>query len=462
MKKKILSFLVAICLLIPSIFMLTACGNNGGNNNGGNNNGGENPSVITYSDYFNGIKVVENMSFEDMSETGEAYLFTKAVMEQIDTLATELLLRFCGHYGLGLTVELAESYGIAIAEDIVTEATAKRVIHRDAWDWDHVRDFENILTDPNDPALYIEVYFNAYPSVNKENYKDKLILSLYKLLVDITPANLETATLREAAKKFDHLGFYESEVQKITNFVLSKIIGELNLEEDLLRYNEDYNRYGYFNYAEVVPQLVLDSVNRKVENEPVYPLLSMFQFSEKTVESFGVNETGDNYLCGSAGQYRSVIFDAKKACDITAFTIVFEVPESEISTNVQIKITSKYQFYNAETESYEVVRATLGIATITPGTYNKNTETTPITVSFKIAPFTNNTNLDNEQPYIVGQNDTLNYGNYFENYDNGNGYNLEYADNNTPFLQLFFEVQGSNKNINFKFAFKDINITENK
>lgn len=279
--KKILSFMLALCLIIPCALALTACGGKTPPNNGG-----ENPPVLTYSDYFNGVKVIEKMSFADMSEGSEAYLFTTSVMQQIDTFATEILLRLCGYYGLGLTVAVAESYGIVIENDIIPETTAEYGIHRNRWDWSHVYDTENILTDLTNQSLYIEVYFNAYPSVDKENYKNKLILSLYELLIGSKPSNLEEGTLRDFAKKFDHLGFFEEEIDSITDFIFDNIIGEDNCVVDKVEYNPDYDRYGYFNYAVIVPQLVLDSVNRVVADQAVYPVLSVFQFSEKTVENF--------------------------------------------------------------------------------------------------------------------------------------------------------------------------------
>lgn len=42
MKKRFLSFIIALCLIIPSMFVLTACGNKNKNNNNGDNSGGEN------------------------------------------------------------------------------------------------------------------------------------------------------------------------------------------------------------------------------------------------------------------------------------------------------------------------------------------------------------------------------------------------------------------------------------
>lgn len=530
MRKKIISlFLLLIMLLSPVV--LSGCimfgglgdlgdseGDSGSGGSGGSSSGEEELDRNDPSNFLNcftTVKAVQKLNMKDASTVGsQAYVFTTQVMNQVDLISTEILIRLCGHFGMGLSSTLAATYNINLAEDIVPEAQSYQAIHDKAnsftrpWAWKHVSNPDVWQTYfPND---YVTNYLAEYEAEGKLNYKNELVRNVYNVLVGELPADTNEETLRNVATKFDHLGFTESEQQKLADFVLNTIIGKSNVEYDSSQtYN---NQEGYYGYARIVPKIIKASVERvivtldgtEVVQTQAYPLYTPVLFEEKSVEEFGMELLKDEspFACGDGKAYDSLVLGTRYGVDVKGFTISFEIDDERITEALNLDIYAKYQ-YNGTTVRAKLTKT----VNVNIGAYNINENANDVTIEFKppsaddfeqneyvqidpsslpdnskgnefyeihnltslrLSLFDNKTLLRPVHPIFgvpLGEgelystvNDTKGYRKYFDIHEENGVRNVEYVDEETSYIQLFFKFDSEINDINFKIGFMDINI----
>ena len=275
MRKKIISLLLLLVMLLSPVVLSGCIGFGGGGDLGdledeelGGSGGGESEEEeidpddpSNFVNCFSTVKAIQKIDMTDMSAGSQAYIFTTQVMNQIDLMSKEILLRLCGHYGLGLSTTLASTYGINLSSGITPEGQSYYAINdltnsgAHAWAWKHIANTDVLASLTED--TYATAYLDAYAAESKPNHKNELVRNLYNVLVGEMPANTNEQTLRTVAAKFDHLGFTESEQEKIKEFILNTIIGKSNVDYDVSLGN-------YYKYTSIVDTIVETSVARSM------------------------------------------------------------------------------------------------------------------------------------------------------------------------------------------------------
>ena len=537
MKKKLISLLLLLVMVLSPV-VLSGCffGLGGGGGGGSSDSGGgdgdtgteeEETDPTDPSNFANVIKSIKAVEMLDMSKindtTSQAYIFTSEVMRQVDTLSREILVRLCAYYGYGVTAVLpTDPEGINKYYGIVQEPVKDiswYAIHdfegdmnggSRMWAWKPVTDTNvwQVLT----ANEYVDYYINAYEAESKPDYHKKLKQNIYNLLTGTMPADVEDATLRQAAAKLDHIGFTEDEQKKISDFILSDVIGSANVSYDSGR-GDAGNQY-----AATVPKIIKECMERA--GGIIYPCVAAVNFQDRKLDDFSINlfgEDGVSPFTGNAAAYTSIIIGngvgngttgLVSQLDIKGFSLSFEITDPRVTEAVGVDIYGKYQ--NGET----VYRGKLADTfMINPGMYNMNDNANDITIEFsppsaddfgdmgeaggvkieidpstlpdnsvgnefykihnltalRLGLFKNNTATGTIpvlpiMPAQTGEkistlSDPAKYGSYFKTYGENGVSNVEYVDNETSFIQIFFKFNSEISDIKFKIAFMNIEVS---
>ena len=427
---------------------------------------------------FSTVKAVQRIDMTDMSVGSPAYQFTSQVINQIDRLSKEILYRLCGQYGKGVTAIKAAEAGFAFGQITPTSQTSRAIEdpHNSgayAWYWHHIGNTSTLNSASADS--YLDYYINASASDSKLNYHQELVKNIYKVLVGEKPADLNDATLRNVAKKFDHVGFTQAEQTKISNFVLNNVIGSSNVANDVAQSN-------YYGYSAKVPGIIAACIS-----SGAYPFYTPVLLEDYAMSSYSLDMFSEGSPFNTpAKAYTSIVLGAKFWLDLSSISMTIELDES-ITEALELDVYAKYS------HNGEVVRGKLtNTVTVNPGVYNVNSNSNDVTIEFKppsaedfevevdlstipnyaignefyeihnltklrMGLFENNTPLLPNMVYST-IDDSLGYKNRFEIFEQDGVSNIEYVDNTTSFVQIFFKFKGQNSDVKFKLGFMDMKI----